>query len=324
MIKFCKLLDAATGHVEAHLKPADISDYRDAHDKVIWLDLEDPDDQDFALLSEEFEFHPLAIEDCQHAHQRPKLEQYPGYIFIVLYEVVSEGPSKRTRAIEINIFLGSNYVVTLHRGRAPVIEETERRWLSKERQAEEGANFLAYLVIDGVVDSYFPLLDAFSDRLEDLEEDLFSSSSPQTVVEVFRLKKDVLQLRRLVTPLRDVFLTLLRGPESMFGSRTYVYFQDVLDHLLRISDAVDTYRDLMSSAVDVYLSSVSNRTNETMKKLTVLSTVLMSAALIAGIYGMNFHVIPELSWRGGYYYALGLMVLVAGALAAAFKWRGYI
>jgi magnesium transporter len=324
LIKFCKLLDATTGQIETHLNPERISDFLDAQDKVIWLDLEDPTHEDLAMLKEEFAFHQLAIEDCQHAHQRPKLEQYGNYVFIVLYEVVSEEKTARTRGIELNIFLGSNYVVTLHRGRAPVIEETERRWLAHERQAAEGANFLAYLVVDGVVDSYFPLLDLFSDRLEDLEEDLFNVSDPRIVMEVFRLKKDVLQLRRLVTPLRDVFLVLLRGPASVFGPQTYVYFQDVLDHLLRISDAIDTYRDLMSSAVDVYLSSVSNRTNETMKKLTVLSTVLMSMALVSGVYGMNFQQMPELRWTYGYPYALGLMLVIGVVLTALFKWRRYI
>ena len=229
------------------------------------------------------------------------------------------------KPIELEIFLGANYVVTLHRTEVPVIATAEARWLShRGEETSEGANFLAYMLIDGVVDSYFPLLDVFSDRLEELEESLFSSPDPGIVLEVFRLKKDILQLRRLVTPLRDVFLVLLRGPGSLFGPRTHVYFQDILDHLLRISDAIDTHRDLVGSAVDVYMSAVSNRTNDTMKKLTVLSTVLMSMALIAGIYGMNFRHMPELDWSYGYPLAVGSMVAVAVVLTALFRWKRYI
>lgn len=326
MIKYCKLLDSATGSIEAHLDPSTISDYRDRPGKVIWLDIEDPAAEDFTLLAEEFCFHPLALEDCQHAHQRPKLEQYEGYFFLVLYEVVADPTNGRTRALEIEMFVGSNYVVTIHREPAPVLDEAEHRWAGHRLQAqtEDGADFLAYLIVDGVVDSYFPLLDVFSDRLEELEEGLFNSPDAQVVREVFRLKKDVLQLRRLVTPLRDVFLVLLRGPGNTFSAHTYVYFQDILDHLLRISDAIDTHRDLVSSAVDVYMSAVSNRTNDTMKKLTVASTVLMSMALISGIYGMNFKSMPELDWRYGYPVALGAMVVVAVVLVALFRWRRYI
>jgi magnesium transporter len=327
VIKFCKLLDSATGAIELNLDPAAISDHRDLPGKVIWLDIEDPVPADFALLAEEFCFHPLAIEDCQHAHQRPKLEQYEGYIFIVLYEVVAEPGTGRTRAIELELFLGSNYVVTIHREPAPVLTTSELRWAAQGPKArmEEGADYLAYLIIDGVVDSYFPLLDVFSDRLEELEDSLFASPDPIVVREVFRLKKDVLQLRRLVTPLRDVFLVLLRGGTgSVFSSHTYVYFQDILDHLLRISDAIDTHRDLVGSAVDVYMSAVSNRTNDTMKKLTVASTVLMSMALIAGIYGMNFKFMPELEWAYGYPAALVSMAVLAAVLIGLFRWKRYI
>jgi magnesium transporter len=301
----------------------DISEIRQLPGKVIWLDIQSPTPDDLALIGEEFGFHTLALEDCHKAHQRPKMDQYGDYIFIVLYEVALQTQSKRMLPIELDIFLGPNYVVTVHHAPAPVIEQVQERW-EVQPSSEEGASYLAYLLVDAAVDSYFPMIDYFSERLEELEEDIFGAFHSQVVQEIFRLKKDTLLMRRMVTPLRDVFLVLLRREGTLFGHRTYIYFQDVLDHLLRISDSIDTYRDLVTSAVDAYMSQVSNRTNETMKKLTVLSTVLMSAALVPGIYGMNFKYIPELSWTNGYYYALGLMVTIGIVLTILFKWRDYV
>jgi magnesium transporter len=325
VINFCKLLDGSTGFVERHFDPVEISEFRGQAGKVIWLDVLDPTEEDFALLKEEFDFHHLALDDCRQAHARPKLEKYTDYVFFVVYEVRPEPLSRKLQTVELDIFFGSNYVVTLHRGTAEVIASVETRWETQEGEAAaEGASYLAYLLIDAAVDSYFPILDSFSDQLEILEEGMFGDFREEVVQEIFQLKKQTLQLRRLVTPLRDVFLVLLRRDESMFGPRTYIYFQDVLDHLLRVSDAIDTYRDLVAGAVDAYMTTVSNRTNETMKKLTVVATVLMTAALIAGIYGMNFETMPELKWKYGYEYALGLMVFVSLALVALFKQKKYI
>ena len=323
MIHFCKLLDAATGQLDRHLDPAEVSTLRQERQKVVWLDVLDPTEADMEVLAEEFGFHPLALEDCLHSHQRPKLEQYQGYVFMVLYQphLVADDI---VVPLELEVFLGPNYVVTVHRQPVPVIPEIERRWEVGETPPEEGASYLFYLLVDAVVDSYFPVLDAYSDRLEALERRIFESFQPEVLEDIFKLKKETLHIRRLVTPLRDVFLVLLRGQHTVFGAKTYPLFQDVLDHLLRISDGIDTYRELVGSALDAYMSSASNRTNETMKKLTVLSTVLMSMALVAGIYGMNFRVMPELAWQDGYYFALWLMAGVAAVLTALFRWRRYI
>ena len=168
------------------------------------------------------------------------------------------------------------------------LDEVLPRWQSHGAEGTgEGASFLTYMLIDAAVDTYFPILDSFSDQLEVLEELIFGKFKEDVVEDIFRLKKQTLAMRRLVTPLRDVFLTLLRRDESMFGARTYIYFQDVLDHLLRISDTIDNYRDLVGSAVDAYMSTVSNRTNETMKALTIYAGILLPLTLIAGICGMN-------------------------------------
>ena len=324
MIKFCKLLEGKTGYLERHFDPVDISEFRDQDDKVIWVDIEDPTPADMAMLEEEFNFHRLALEDCLHSHQRPKVEQYEGFIFMVLYEARVDPDSQAMVTIEMELFLGKNFVVTVHDQPIPLIHEIERRWESVTNESDEGASYLAYLLIDGIVDTYFPVLDAFSDRLEQLEIQIFERFDPDVAEDIFTLKKETLELRRLVTPLRDVFLVLLRSRQGYFRDRTYVYFQDVLDHLLRISDGIDTYRELVGSALDAYMTAVSNRTNDTMKKLTVISTVLMSMALIAGIYGMNFRNMPELSWQQGYFFALYAMIAVAAILTGLFKWKKYI
>lgn len=322
MIAFCNLLDAKTGHVQRQLDIRDVPAHLARADQVIWIDVVAPGRHDLAVLGATFGFHPLALEDCAKAHQRPKLEQYGGYLFFVLYAVSCDVPETRLVASELAIFLGKNYVVTVHQHPAPVVETIERRWEQAEA-FEETASYLAYLLIDAAVDTYFPTLDLLGDRLEALEEGAFSGADAQVIGQVFQVKKQLLLMRRLVTPLRDVFLVMLRREDAYFGGRSYLYFQDVLDHLLRVSDAVDTYRDLVSSAVEAYQSAVSNRTNDVMKTLTVFSTVLMSMALVAGIYGMNFARMPELSWRLGYPFSLALMVLVGGTVVGLFKWRRY-
>lgn len=322
MITFVKLLNAETGRVERMVNPTEVSDMLRMPGRIIWVDVESPTPQDLAFLGEEFAFHELALEDCLKAHQRPKLERYGDYYFMVFYEVERD-EALGMRALEVAMFVGPAYVVTVHHAPVPLIHQVETRW-EIQPSAEEGASYLAYLLTDSAVDSYFPMIDHFSDRLEDLEEAIFDRFDPKVVSRIFFLKKQTLMMRRLVAPLRDVFLLLLRRETSTLGQRTYIYYQDVLDHLLRISDAIDTYRDLVTSAVDAYMSMVSNRTNEVMKVLTVFSTILMTAALVASIYGMNFRLIPELNWTYGYPYALGLMVVLGVVQFVLFKWRRYI
>ncbi|HEY9722867.1 MAG TPA: magnesium/cobalt transporter CorA [Oscillatoriaceae cyanobacterium] len=322
MITFVKLLNAETGRVERVGNPAEISELLRQPGRIVWLDVQAPTPQDLALLGEEFGFHQLPLEDCLKAHQRPKFERYGEYYFMVFYEVEKD-PTVGMRMYEVAMFVGPAYVVTVHHAAVPLIHQVETRW-EIQPSAEEGASYLAYLMMDSAVDSYFPMIDHFSDRLEALEEAIFDRFDPKVVARIFELKKQTLMMRRLVSPLRDVFLLLLRRETTTLGQRTYIYYQDVLDHLLRISDAIDTYRDLVTSAVDAYMSQVSNRTNEVMKVLTVFSTVLMTAALVAGIYGMNFKYIPELDWPHGYAYSLALMVGLGLVQIALFKWRRYI
>lgn len=298
---------------------ADISDLREVEGNIIWADVSDPTSQDFEELAEEFGFHPLSIEDCQNAHQRPKVEEFTGYYFIVLYEAELAGPNDRLELRELNIFLGKNYLVTVHSRPIRAIATASRLWHEWTDRAEQGAGLLAYLLIDGIVDDYLPLLDLMSDRMDDLEDSIFGEWRPESIEEIFSIKKKLLYLRRAITPLRDVFNTLLRREQPIFPRETHVYFQDVFDHLIRVADTIDTLRDMLGSTMDAYLSVSGNRMNKVMKRLTSISTILMSVTLIAGIYGMNFALMPELHWRYGYVYALVSMVVVALALYVYLK-----
>lgn len=232
----------------------------------------------------------------------------------MLYEAELAGPTDSLELRELNIFLGKNYLVTVHSRPIRAIETARRLWGEWLDRAEEGSGLLAYLLIDGIVDDYLPLLDIISERMESLEDSIFGEFKAEAIEEIFGIKKKLLYLRRAVAPLRDVFNTLLRREQQIFSRGTYVYFQDVFDHLIRVADTVDILRDMLSSTMDAYLSVSGNRMNMIMKRLTSISTILMSVTLIAGIYGMNFDFMPELKWRFGYIFALLSMVGVGFAL----------
>lgn len=325
MINFALALDLGTHRIDdvRYLEEA-LTRHKDPA-QVVWIDLEGPAEAELEALRAAFGFHALTLEDCLHHHQRPKIEHYDGHSFMVLYAFEPEdGPQGDWVARELMLFLGERFVVSIHPGPCPAIPLAGERWRPLPGLEQEAAAYLAYLIIDAAVDTYFPRTEALTDRLEDLENAIVDGSSHGVLSAVMQLKRQTLAVRRLVTPLRDIFLSLMRGPGSHFGTATYAYYQDVLDHLLRITDNLDIQRDVLASAVDLHMSAMANRTNETMKKLTVASTILMTCALIAGIYGMNFKVLPELSWQHGYYWALGLMVGASAVLLGLFRWRGYV
>jgi magnesium transporter len=312
-------LDSNSRKFNENCNAADISELRVEDQNVIWADVNDPTSRDFEELAEEFGFHHLSIEDCQNAHQRPKVEEYPGYYFMVLYEAELVGANDRLELRELNIFLGKNYLVTVHSRPIRAIETAKRLWHEWTDRAEQGSGLVAYLLIDGIVDDYLPLLDIISERMDDLEDSIFGEFRAEAIQEIFSIKKKLLYLRRSITPLRDVFNMMLRREQPIFPRETHVYFQDVFDHLIRVADTIDTLRDMLSSTMDAYLSVSANRMNQVMKRLTSISTILMSVTLIAGIYGMNFIFMPELRWRFGYVFALLSMVVVGLALYVYLK-----
>jgi magnesium transporter len=312
-------LDSAAKTFKKDIVAADISDLCLAEKNIVWADVADPTSDDFIELAEEFHFHPLSIEDCRNAHQRPKVEEYQGYYFIVLYEAELVGPENHLELRELNIFLGANYLVTVHSRPIRAVETASRLWGEWTDRAEHGAGLLAYLLMDAIVDDYLPLLDTISERMDDLEDQIFGEFNPQSIEEIFRIKKQLLWLRRSITPLRDVFNTMLRREQPIFARETHVYFQDVFDHIIRVADTVDTLRDMLGSTMDAYLSIQGNRMNMVMKRLTSIATILMSVTLIAGLYGMNFDFMPELHARYGYVAALLAMFTIGVGLYLYFR-----
>jgi magnesium transporter len=318
------LVCRSDGHFHTDLDPADISEIIKRKDHFVWLDIQDPQERDIALLRDEFHFHPLAIEDATRLHERPKVDSYDGYYFLVFYAIHYDSELERLHTHAMSLFVGANYLVSVHPGAIPAIGDTIKRWQNNEEQFGNDAGVLLYQLFDTIVDDYFPVIDQLAERVEVIEEQIFERFREEALQEVFALKRDLLHVRRVVAPERDVLNILIRREVPIFERNTILYLQDVYDHIVRITDSIDTYRDLLSSALDAFLSVQSNRLNQIVKILTITSIVLMSDALIAGIYGMNFDRMPELRWTYGYPFALGLMVVISVGLVLFFRWRKWL
>jgi magnesium transporter len=299
----------------------EVSEVLKRPDELVWIDVVDPSDADLALLKQEFDFHPLALEDVVNFVQRPKLDTYDRYGLLFFRALVPHDDRERTIELaQIGIFFGQNYVVTVHQRAIPALDDINHRW--KQHLAQVGqhsAGMLLYSILDAVVDGYFPVLDEISDRMADLEERVFDDYDPECQQDIFRLKKELVSIRRIVAPEREVLNILLRRDTPIFEPEVQVYLQDVYDHILRVTDEADTYRDLLSSALEFQLATTSNRLNQVMKTMTALSIVLMSTTLIASIYGMNFVHMPELKWHLGYVWAIGLMLGVGASVYGLFR-----
>jgi magnesium transporter len=309
------------GQFHSQVNPSDIDELIGRKDTFLWLDLQSPQAHDLELLSEEFKFHRLAIEDATRHHERPKLEAFDNYYFMVFYALRYD---TRLSGQAIGLFIGANYIVSVHQGEITTIDETIERWQANVAEFGHDGGALLYALLDAIVDDYFPVIDQLAERVEGIEEQIFERFSEDALQEVFSLKRDLLGVRRVVAPERDVLNVLIRREVPIFERNTILYLQDVYDHIVRITDSIDTYRDLLSSALDAFLSVQSNRLNQIVKVLTIASIVLMSDALIAGIYGMNFEFMPELHWASGYPFALGLMLVISVGLVLFFRLRRWL
>lgn len=286
---------------------------------IAWLDATNPSKDDMDVLASEFGFHPLAIEDYCTPHPRPKIDEYPGYYFIVVHFLSFSADSCEVVPLELSLFVGRNYIITAHDELLPALDRIADTWHKDPRLISDGAGMLLYDILDGLVDSYFPILDQMEDELDEIEDQIFAETAPKSAERIFRLKSALLVFRRMAAPIRDVLNTLLRRDQPLLSEHALTYLRDVYDHSLRIVDTVDTYRDILTGAMDAYLSVISNQLNSVMKTLTVVATVLISMQVISGIYGMNFKYMPELGWRFGYLGVLGLMAAVALGLLYFFK-----
>lgn len=287
-----------------------------------WLDICAPTDEDLERLRRIYAFHPLAIQDCRDLSQRAKVKEYDGFCFVVTPMIRADSP--RVAAVELDVFLGSSFLVTVHREPSTVID---RLWTAERKNCDSlrrGTDFLLYQNLDALVDDYFPALDRLDSRIAFAEREIFGRSGQRIIDSLLRLKREVLFLRRILGPLREAVSALVRRDFPYIRPEFRLYFQDLYDHMIRLFEMVDTQRDLISGAMEAHLSNVSNRLSEVMKVLTVITTIMMPLTVVTGFYGMNFKNMPELNWRFGPLWALGLMALVTGAMLAYVRRRGWL
>jgi magnesium transporter len=249
------------------------------------------------------------------------VEEYQNFYFVVFYSVSLTEDKRGLDTCELDLFLGDNYLITVHNGHILELDEVEQRWTRNVKQLEWGIGVLLYTMLDTIVDRYFPVVDELVDRAEELEDNLFAGTVRQTAFtqEILELKKFFLRLRRIATPERDVLNVLTNRDNPIFDEHVLVYFRDIYDHITRLADTIDLYRDQLSSTMDANLSIVSNDLNKVMRTLTSASIILMADALLAGIWGMNFVNIPELHWQYGYFAALAFMAVISLLLLAFFR-----
>ncbi|MBO0777469.1 MAG: magnesium/cobalt transporter CorA [Ktedonobacteraceae bacterium] len=288
---------------------------------VVWLDLLDPSDEDLARVEHGFQLHPLAIEDATHEHQRPKVDEYENFFFVVFYTAHYDQNKGQIDVQEIDMFLGRNYLITVHEHPLSELDEVEQRWTRNAKQLTWGIGVLLYSLLDTIVDNYFPIVDSLVDHADDLEDRLYAGRTRNShiTLQILDLKKQFTRMRRIATPERDVLNVLTNRDNPLFDEHVLIYFRDIYDHITRLADTVDIYRDQLSSTMDANLAIVSNDLNKVMRTLTGASIILMADALIAGIYGMNFKNIPELELPWGYFACLGLMFALSVLLVLYFK-----
>jgi magnesium transporter len=289
--------------------------------RFFWLDLEKPDDAELELLRDVFGFHELAIEDSADFGQRPKLEDYDDFVFIVVYGATPD----EDLLVEVHCFYSERFLVTVHHDHCPSFTELRRR-LGRAGAPREPV-MLLHAVIDSLIDGFFPILSSLDDRFDELETAIFAEPSDEQLKEIFDLKRRLVALRKAVAPQRDLFAAFSNEIETLPGMTAEATraFRDVYDHLIRIGDLIDSYRDLLTGSMDVYLSRVSNRLNAVMKQLTVIATIFLPLTFLVGFFGQNFRwMINHVDGPGAFLaLGIGLEIVLAALLAVMFRMRGW-
>jgi magnesium transporter len=285
----------------------------DSNIKWYWVDFDAPSEEEAMLLKTHYNFHPLAIEDCLHFLQRPKLDYYEGYDFFVLHTLNQSSLTPD----EIDLFVGKNNIVTFHLAPSSEIEMVQKRLLSDKNALRKGAMYTFYLIMDKIVDEYFPNLYQLEDSLNEIEA---KDAYKDVMKDVYEIRSKLLKLRRSIFPMRELLYRMLNSERIIIPKEERVYFMDIYDHLLKLSEMIESNREMTADIRDSYISINSNRMNSIMKTLTVMTSVFIPLTFIASIYGMNFEYMPELSWRWGYFTVLAVM-LVVGSSMLIWLWR---
>jgi magnesium transporter len=303
-------------------QPEDCIPYLDS-ESVSWVDVRGFGDEDVLhRLGQVFKLHPLVLEDVVNVPQRPKIEEYDNQLVIIAQMVIPKQNGMGFWREQVSLILGQFYLLTVQ-------EEPERDCFDPVRHRirsgkgsvrSRGADYLAYALLDAIIDGFFPVLEDYGERIEALENEVVSAPTPQTLEKIHQVRRELLMLRRAIWPQREAINALIRDSNTLISHDVQIYLRDCYDHAIQVLDMVETYRELASSLMDVYLSSVSNRMNEIMKVLTVISTLFIPITFIVGLYGMNFKVMPELNWRWGYP-AVWVVMLSVEAVLIHFFWR---
>jgi magnesium transporter len=316
------LLVAADKSLKFDLSQKEIATSLEEKNCYLWLDVENPSENEIDLLAKIFRFHSLTIEECLFPSNSPKVNQYENYLFIVL-QAVGAIKEDEVETSELNIFLGRNFLVTVHREKIRSIDTNYQRCKQNGNLKEKGADFLLYLITDVLLENYFPLIEEIERHSDKLEDEMLAYPTQEKLKEFFNLKRKILLLQRVVTPQRETIKALSRLNTPFIKEETKIYFRDVYEQYLRISEAVASHRDMLTNTLDIYASMISNRLNEIMKVLTAIATIAMPLTLIASLYGMNFRYMPELNWKYGYFFTLGLMAVIGTGLFVFFKKKGW-
>ena len=312
--------------IQENFTVADLPELLKDEHAVIWVDMESPTEVDEQVLLDVFKFHPLTVEDCRENRHYPKIEEFDNYIYFIIHGVTADISPDRFNTIELDGFLGRNYVITYHHAMFRSINNVKQLLRQTPLVCQRGSAFLLHQILDQVVDFYAPVLDDFDDRINRLEQDIFALRRPnnQILSEIMALKRSVLRLRRISVKQMDIFYRMSRGEFELIPHEMRPFYRDVYDHLVRVVDLSESYRDLISGSLEAYLSVVSNRLNEIMKVLTIFSAIMLPLTFIAGVYRINFDNMPELHSRYGYFAVLVIMILVAVGMLLFFVRRGWI
>ncbi len=292
----------------------------------LWVDIDSRNDAEWAVLSDLFGFHPLAVEDTRSPDCRVKLEEYDGYVFLVVrgIHLVKETPEPYDiDTHNLYLFIGAHFVVSVHAGAFASVDAVVERLEAGAETLARGVDHLAYVLVDTLVDEYFPLLDTIDGFLEELEYEIFDGDHEQ-IGRIFELKRTLVGLRRHLAPMRETMASVANRPTPFLRTETQIYFRDVHDHVIRQLEAVEAYRELLTSSLETQLAIASNRMNEIIKALSVIATVVLPPTLVASIYGMNFDWLPFLHHPAGFWIALGAMLGITGALVIILRRKGWL
>jgi magnesium transporter len=310
----------------APLAPRDCKPPEPSGKGVSWFTIDGVHDAEaLRVIGENFNLHPLVLEDIANTQQRPKIEDFDSYIFIAMKMITYDEELKEICAEHVSFIIGDGYVLAFLEDEGDVFEPVRQRLRAgKGKIRKLRADYLAYALIDAVVDNYFAVLEDLGELIDDTEEEVVGAPTTDTLKTVHHLKRELIYLRRSVWPLREVVSAMLRDDSDLIGDETKIFLRDLHDHTIHVIDTVETMRDIVAGMLEVYLSSVSNKMNQVMKVLTVMSSIFIPLTFVAGVYGMNFQHMPELSWPYGYPLVMFLMGVGAIALLVAFRRRGWL